>query len=277
MPFPSVRHLHVAGLPWREINPGKPNHVRLKELNRDPATGAHLWLVNEPAGFKGSGGGRPHYLPVDEEALFLSGRMVGDPETTYQAGDYLFFPKGFLHSPDDATDIGAEILMRFSGPMSYVNGELPRGRAWSRSDERQMLPRQANSRTPVSRRRTADLAWEDLRLDGEPTGERVRLLSQDRGTGACSFMLQVPSGWRSPTGRRTSAVTREWFVLDAGMTTGGADGAHLTRWDYRCLAPGEPFGGPGEASAGGCTLFCWSDGPLDHIGEDGHSRAVTLG
>ena len=30
--------------------------------------------------------------------------------------------------------------------MSYVNGDLPDGRAWTRSDERQLLPGQANSR-----------------------------------------------------------------------------------------------------------------------------------
>lgn len=275
--FPTVLHLDAAAMPWREFNVGKPNYVRLKELNRDPETGGHLWLVNEPAGFKGSGGGRPHYLPVDEEALFLSGRMVGDPETTYVAGDYLFFPKGFLHSPDDATDIGAEILMRFSGPMSYVNGELPRGRPWRRDDERQVLPGQTNARTPISRRATADLPWEDWRLEGEPTGERVRLLSTDRTTGACTFIVKIPAGWRSPAGRRMSAAQREWFVLEGDYRTGGPDGVHMKRWGYRCLLPDAAFGGAGEGSDGGATPLCWSSGPLDHMGPAGDTRQATLG
>ena len=277
MTFPPIAHLRTADLPWREINAGKPNHVRLRELNRDPASGAHLWLVHEMPGFKGSGGGRPHYLSVDEEAFFLAGRMVGDPDTTYVAGDYLFFPKGFLHSPDDATDIGAHILMRFSGPMSYVNGALPAGGRWSRGDERQMLLGQANSRRPLSRLATADLAWEDLQLDGVPTGERIKMLSEDRGTRACSFLYSVPAGWRSAAGRRRSLHMREWFVIAGDLHTGGADGVTLGVWDYRCLAAGAPFGGAGERSDGGCVVFGWSEGALDHVADDGRARRVSLG
>lgn len=277
MAFKHIEKLHVEALEWTEANVGKPNHVFMKTMNQDADTGAVLLLVHEPAGFRGSGGGRPHYLPVDEEAFFLTGEMIGDPETTWYPGDYIFFPKGFIHSPDDATDIGTHIVMRLSGPMSYVNGELPEGRAWSRADERQLLPGQANSRRPVSRMRTDDWPWEELMLDREKTGERIKVLSVDRNDGACTFLYEVEPGWQSAVSRRTSAHVREWFVVDGAYETGGPDGVTLEKWDYRCLPAGTAFGGAGEGSGQGCTLLCWSGGPLDHVDENGRSRVVTLG
>ena len=199
------------------------------------------------------------------------------PETTWCAGDYLFYPKGFLHSPDDATDVGAHILIRLSGPMSYVNGELPNGRAWTRNDERQMLPGQSNSRRPISRLRTADLAWEELMLDGEKTGERIKVLSEDRRTRAVTFLYQVQAGWRSSLPARQSNFVRETYVVEGDLATGGADSVTLCSGDYRCVAPGEAIGGETEGSQEGCLALCWSDGPLDHIDGDGSTRIVTLG
>lgn len=275
--YSEIERLASKQIAWTDVNVGKPNAVFLKTLNHDPETGAVLLLVHEPPGFRGSGGGRPHYLPVDEEAYFLTGEMIGDPETTWFAGDYIFYPKGFLHSPDDATEIGAHIVMRLSGPMSYVNGELPSGRPWTRADERQLLPGQANSRRPISRLRTGDWPWEDLMIDAVPTGERIKVLSVERETGALTFLHRVEAGWRAPFGRRTSACQREWFVLDGAFATGGSDGVTLEEWDYRCLAPGTPFGGDGESSAAGCTMLGWSDGPLDHTDQSGKRRTVTLG
>ena len=203
--------------------------------------------------------------------------MVGDPETTWCAGDYLFYPKGFLHSPDDATDVGAHILIRLSGPMSYVNGELPSGRTWTRDDERQILPGQSNSRRPISRLRTADLAWEELMLDGERTGERIKVLSEDRHTRAVTFLYQVQAGWRSSFPERQSNFVREFYVVEGDLTAGGTESVTLRPGDYRCVTPGEAIGAESEGSHEGCLALCWSDGPLDHIDGDGSARTVTLG
>ncbi len=277
MGFPMREKVSADDVDWVTINEGTSNEVFVKELNKDPDTGAIIWVINEPAGFEGSGDGRPHYLPVDEEALFLEGTMRGDPETMYEAGDYLFFPMGFLHSPEDGTETGALILMRLSGPMSYVNIEQPAGKVWSRSDERQMIDGQVNSRRPLSRIRTSDLAWEELMIDGERSGERLKMLSHDRTTGACSFLYSVPAGWRSSLGRRSSGRMREWFVMEGDLTTGGPDGVRLDKYSYRCLSAGTAFGGDGEVSEKGCLALAWSDGPLDHIDEGGASRQVTLG
>lgn len=134
--------------------------------------------------------------------------MIGDPETTWLPGDYVFYPKGFVHSPDDGTDAGAHIVIRLSGPMSYVNGELPKGRPWTRADERQLLPGQANSRRPVSRLRTGDWPWEDLMVDGTPTGERIKVLSVARETGAVTFLSRVEAGWSSPLAARQPSCAR---------------------------------------------------------------------
>ncbi len=203
--------------------------------------------------------------------------MIGDPETTWLPGDYVFYPKGFVHSPDDGTDAGAHIVIRLSGPMSYVNGELPKGRPWTRADERQLLPGQANSRRPVSRLRTGDWPWEDLMVDGTPTGERIKVLSVARETGAVTFLSRVEAGWSSPLARRASRHVREWFVVHGTYGTGGVGQVVLHEWDYPCLLPGTAFGGEGEASVAGYAMLCWSSGPLDHVEIDGSERVVALG
>jgi hypothetical protein len=273
MPPVALRNLET--MEWKALNQGLPNAVFIKQINRDPVTGALLWLINEPPGFEGSGNGAAHYLPVDEEALFLEGTMVGDPETTYVAGDYVFFPMGFLHSPNDGTTTGALIVMRLSGPMSYVNIPVPEGETWTRAHERQMIPGQLNSRRPISRLATADLPWEDLRLDGEPTGERIKLLSTDRRTGACSFLASPGPRWHSPHGSWTSASTREWLVLEGSLEQGEPEPVTLGRLAYRCAAAGSPIG-PAHTRAGYVAL-CWSDGPLDHREAGGRARTVGLG
>ena len=63
--FEEIERLQVNDMPWMEVNSGLPHRVFLNTLNRDRETGANLMLVHEPPGFRGSGGGRPHYLPVD--------------------------------------------------------------------------------------------------------------------------------------------------------------------------------------------------------------------
>jgi hypothetical protein len=275
--FQEVHHLETHAMAWTTVNEGKPHQVLLKTLNQDSESGAILLLVHEPPGFRGSGGGRPHYLPVDEEAFFLAGEMIGDPETTWHPGDYLFYPKGFVHSPDDSTDEGAHIVIRLSGPMSYVEGDLPKGRPWTRDDERQLLPSQANSRRPISRLTSGDWPWEALMLDGTATGERIKVLSVARDTGAVTFLYRVDPGWQSFCARRSSRHTREWFVVEGTFETGGPNGVTLDAWDYRCLLPGSPYGGAGESSATGCTMLCWSAGPLDHVTETGQPLEVALG
>jgi hypothetical protein len=99
--------------------PGADMKIRTVRLRG--ASGGWAWsAVRFPPGFSRPGSG---WYPADEEVLFLEGRLEMSGEI-FRAGDYAFFPAGYLRSATSAPD-GALALAWFSDPPTWTPAPHP--------------------------------------------------------------------------------------------------------------------------------------------------------
>lgn len=94
------------------------------------------------------------------------------------------------------------------------------------------------------------------------SGWRVRELSIDADTGACSFMARVAPCWRRQ-GSYRAATMQEMLVLQGGLRAGDI---LLGEGDYIAYPPGSVV--PPMSSRQGCQLYLTADGPWGRDGGD---------
>lgn len=144
-------------------------------------------LVRFPAGWS-----RPHcgYYESTEEIFLLEGG-VAMSGATYSAGDYGWFPAGYLRS--DSTSTGSLTLAWFSGPARWRRSEhSPEGFRSSevvvcrQGDARAMDSSLGPARCLRSGRTRSTFLLDGVDATVSPAGTRVELLAIDQGLWVCA-------------------------------------------------------------------------------------------
>lgn len=168
-------------LRWRAFAiPGSTPDVRLSYLHVEPDK-AFTAVVQFPAGWSRPGTGWYDHI---EQVLFLDGefQMSG---RTYRAGDYGWFPAGYVRS--GSSSAGALALAWFSGPNRWITEDSPVAAAAEHGVFR--------------------CSWRDLDGLPSPLGQgEARLLTRSRDRTAW-IVDGVPAG-------RPAGTTVELFALE---------------------------------------------------------------
>lgn len=99
------------------------------------------------------------------------------------------------------------------------------------------------------------LPWTASDLGGARAGVEVKRLSRDDETGACSVVMRLPAGWRSPAG--ALACDEEFLVIGGALTIGGE--AYTDKF-YAHLPAGHETG-EWESAEGAVLLAFYSAEP----------------
>lgn len=121
--------------PWAPLG---TSGLMLKELNRDPSTGARTAFVTSPPR---PGTERKAQFHASEEEFFcLEGRFTFDGEHWFRPGAYACFPAGVVHGAHVQVPVGYRLYLRTSGSTEAVRVPTPRSTQPYREDGRDDSP-----------------------------------------------------------------------------------------------------------------------------------------
>ncbi len=232
---PLIAHLNLADVP-------APNGKMQRELSVDPATGATTLFFDFPANWVG--GGVAHYHSFSEEIYVLSGGVTLNGRDEYVAGSYLYRPGGIVHGHHEASRPGARFIGRMGGKLDFNYVREPT------SQEEYVAKPVADGRPHIVHLRSPDQPWQTA-----SDGHQLKVLSEDRVTGARSALLQFPTAWtgKLPLDPKSGW---EWFVVGGEMALD--DGTTFANESYA----NRPIGAPGRSivrAAAGTLVLTWKN------------------
>lgn len=218
--------------------------LRRKVLGRTPGTGFITSVVDIPKGWRG--GGIAHYHHAFEEVYMWSGSVTVGGKHYWRTGDYFYRPAWVVHGHDERSEEGACAIIRSDGPLELLLVHEP--------DEEDEYPKQplTDPRGHIISITVAELTSE--RSERLPAQWRIKPLSADEQTGARTFVVEVPAGWKRGTKSLAGRDTAWEALVIHGDITG--QGMSFETGDYtRGPAGMEAF--DAESSASGCSFILW--------------------
>ncbi len=196
---PEIPHLNLADLSWEPV--GTRN--RRKQLSIDAVTGGLTFYMEIPAGWQG--GGVAHYHTCSEEVYVISGDVTLNGRDYLEDAAYLYRPAGIVHGHREGSIGGCRLIIKTDGPLDFNYVEEPR------SEEEYIFRVSADGRPHILHLKTPELQW--ARRDQGASQYGVKVLSQDRNTGAYTGLLLLAAGWAGRFDMSRDA-NWEWFVID---------------------------------------------------------------
>lgn len=122
-------------IPWAPLS---NSGLMIKELNRDPLTGARTAFVSSPA--RPGTEQKAQFHASEEEFFCLEGRFTFDGEHWFRPGAYACFPAGVVHGAHVQVPVGYRLYLRTSGSTEAVRVQTPRSKRPYREDGRDDSP-----------------------------------------------------------------------------------------------------------------------------------------
>jgi len=240
-----VSYLDPETLSWEEIlnSNGVVTGVHRRIYNKDPESGDFTSFAEIPKGWIGPSGA--HYHSTFEEAFILSGSLTLDGEDYLESGSYLYRPGMVVHGWTELSE-GAHIIIRRGGPADIIPVEKLHSYEYPYEEVH-------DGRPHILHLRTDELEWTWHGADKDRYG--IKVLSQDKDSGARTLLLHLPPGWNgSYSGPNERAV--ECVVVSGEMSL--ADGTVFGQSCYFCRPPGVDDD-PIAHSKQGSTLLMWEE------------------
>ncbi|MEO6019342.1 MAG: DUF4437 domain-containing protein [Knoellia sp.] len=243
MALPVVDFIHVEDYPARTVDLPEAmstGDVTVRDLNRDPDSGAQSLVVTFAAGGEVAAG----YWSCDLEFLMLEGSLTMGSASVERYG-YQFVPAGVATGRTVVGDAGATALVFTSGPV--------------------LLTASAHDEPGAPRHRLigpvhlADVPWEQPRTAGFPAGAGRKTLREDTETGGGFWVLGVLPHWTSAM-TEWHAFTEENYILEGGIET--AEGL-MEVGSYLSHAAGPASVHGPMRSRRGSLLITRAQGPLE--------------
>jgi quercetin dioxygenase-like cupin family protein len=241
MTVATLTRVRPSELPWEPLG---THGLRRKVLGRIPNTGYITSVVDIPRGWHG--GGIAHYHQAFEEVYMWSGSVTLDGKHYWHAGDYFYRPAWVVHGHDERSEEGACAIIRSDGPLELNLIHEPA------QPVEYPLQTLTDPRGHVFQVKVAEAA-------AQPSAEfpaewRIKPLSTDAISGARTFAVEIPAGWRRGDKPLPGRDTRwEAWILEGSLT---GQGIEFAAADYTCGPAGmEAF--DAESSATGCTFLLW--------------------
>jgi len=241
MTLTTLKRVRPSEQPWEPLG---THGLRRKVLGRTPNSGYITSVVDIPKGWRG--GGIAHYHHAFEEVYMWSGSVTVGGKHYWHGGDYFYRPALVVHGHDERSEEGACAIIRSDGPLELLLIHEP-----TENDEYSLQP-VADPRGHIKHLTIANLTWQS----GErfPADWRIKPLSADADSGACTFAIHVPAGWTRDAkpfaGRETSW---EALVIDGAI---GGQGQSFEKGDYTC-GPAGMEAVDADSSPPGCTFILW--------------------
>lgn len=228
----------------QEWEPLGTHGLRRKVLGRIPNTGYITSVVDIPRGWRG--GGIAHYHHAFEEVYMWSGSVTVGGKHYWHTGDYFYRPAWVVHGHDERSEEGACAIIRSDGPLELLLIHEPA------QDDEYPLQTLEDPRGLIKHLKVADLAAESS--ERFPADWRIKPLSADEKSGACTFAVEVPAGWKRGAKPLPGRDTRwEAWVIEGAIKGQGID---FEAADYTSGPAGmEAF--DADSSATGCTFILW--------------------
>ena len=214
---PLIAHLDLADVPI-------PKGAMKRDLSVDPDTGASTVFFDFPANWVG--GGVAHYHSFSEEIYVISGAVTLNGRDQLVGGSYLYRPGGIVHGHHEASGPGARFIGRMGGKLDFNYVREPT------SEEEYVLKAVPDGRPHIVHLRTTERPWTKA-----ADGHQIKVLSEDRVTGARTALLHFPTGW---TGRMQLDPKNgwEWFAIRG--TAALDDGTAFAKDSYANRPVGAP-------------------------------------
>jgi mannose-6-phosphate isomerase-like protein (cupin superfamily) len=238
---PEVTQLRLADMDWAPL--GERN--RRKTLSVDSQTGGLTFYMEIPPNWQG--GGVAHYHTCSEEVYVISGDVTLNGREYLEDGAYLYRPSGIVHGHQEGSIGGCRLIIKTDSSLDFNYIPEPI------SDEEYVFNASDDGRPHILHLKTPELEWSWQGAENRKYG--VKLLSEDRNTGASTALIQLPSNWAGEF-EMTPDASWEWFVLDGEAVVD--DGTILTADSYSL----RPAGGEGQAFVAAdkrTRLLLWRD------------------
>lgn len=169
----------TAEIPWKPLDPGQPNGVKLWVASGDPATGPSVVLMQFPEGTASP----PHTHTATYTAIVLAGAPVhgvsATDNVTLDVGAYWVQPGGEPHYDACSGEAACVLALAFDGPRDFVIADAPLSGAATMS----MVP-------------SAKVAWAPVNPDVEGAPD-IAFLHGDPAVGPFVSMMRFPEGYGS--------------------------------------------------------------------------------
>ncbi len=237
----TLTRVRPSELQWEKLG---THGLRRKVLGRVGDTGYITSIVDIPRGWRG--GGIAHYHYAFEEVYMWSGSVTVGGKHYWHAGDYFYRPALVVHGHDERSEEGALAIIRSDGPLELLLVHEPT------EDDVYPLQPLTDPRGHIKHITVASLA---ARVSEQfPASWRIKPLSANPESGACTYAVEVPAGWTRGSeplaGRDTSW---EALVIEGSIT---GQGLSFEASDYTKGPAGmEAF--DADSSATGCTFILW--------------------